>query len=145
MKLSRMMVIPGIMVLLILASPRAMQAAEAGRDATSSEALEKTQALLKNPALREQALKADPHARAADSQARALEGNGIPANAIYDLSSEIFEDLVKEANGDPLKMQEILQQAQKDPKGFAERMSEKNKRKLRDLSGKAIVAPGAPQ
>jgi hypothetical protein len=114
-----------------------------GLDPASAKALEQTQALLKNRALREQAIKADPNSRAADIQAHALEGSGVSGEAIYGLSSEIFEDLVKQADGDPIKMQEILQQAQKDPKGFAERMSEKNKKAIRDLSGKAMVAPDA--
>lgn len=114
-------------------------------DAASAEALKKTQELLKNPALRQQAIKADPNARSADAQAHALDASGVTGDAIYGLSSEIFEDLVKQANGDPIKMQEILLQAQKDPKGFAERMSEKNKRALRELSGKAVVAPNTPK
>lgn len=119
----------------------ASASAEDGLDAASIEALTKTQELLTTPALRDGAVQKNQGAQLVDTQVKSLGGNSANVDSIYGLSSDIFEDLVKETHGDPVKLQEFLTRAKDDPKGFAEHLSEKNKRALRDVAGKIGGAP----
>jgi hypothetical protein len=135
-----------ILILLAMAVPGVFAHADGGEDdvgldAASSEALAKTQDLLKTPALRDAAIQKSQGAQLVDTQVKSLGGNSANVDSIYGLSSDIFEDLVKESHGDPLKMQELLSKAKDDPKGFAEHLSDKNKRALRDVAGKIGGAP----
>jgi hypothetical protein len=110
-------------------------------DAASTAALGQTQVLLQTPAEREKVVNQTAAAQTADAEAKALAGNPANTEDIYKISSDIFADLVKQANGDPQKMQQMLIDAKNDPKGFYERLSEKNRRSIHEISGKISDSP----
>lgn len=106
-------------------------------DKSSQEALEKTMEQLKNPAQREQALKENPKYKEGESGANLLvKGDATQKQQIYEMAAEVLQTLVQKANGDPVKMQEIVSKAQKDPGKFMEEyFSEAQKKQVRDLAG----------
>lgn len=95
-------------------------AARAELDKASQEALEKTQALLRDPNQRNAAIKDNKDAQRNHESLESLLGAGN-TNGVYDISAEVFEKLVKESNGDPVVMQQKLQEAQKNPEAFAKK------------------------
>src|SRR4051812_45740097 len=92
-------------------------------DDASNDALVSTQKLLTDPALRAKAVKENSGAAQAHQQADLAAGGGANTEALYGLSSEIFEDMVKQTGGDPLKLQELIQKAMKDPESFGKNLS----------------------
>ncbi len=125
-------------LLLAIAEP----AAAGELDGASQEALDKTQGLLTNKAERDKAVRGDAKAEAADAKVQALPGSAQDKEAIYGISSEIFADLAKEANGDPVKMQEIMAKAQADPQGFYNSLSKKNQQSIEEAAKKMSPADG---
>lgn len=103
-------------------------------DPASMEALTKTQDLLKNPAIRQQAIQGDAAAQAADAQVRALAGRGIAPDQVYELSNDVMADLVKQTGGDPAKMQAIVERAKADPASLKQYLSEPSREKIRQLA-----------
>jgi hypothetical protein len=88
-------------------------------DAASQDALEQTQRLLTTPALRKQA--------------------GAPEHSdeMYGLASDIFEDMVKQAGGDPLKLQQMVIEAQKNPQAFAKKLSPSQRAQIKGMAERA--------
>jgi hypothetical protein len=105
-------------------------------DAASQEAMAKTLELLRNPALRAGAVSQTPEGRSADQQLDALSGSPEISQEIYELSAEIFQDLVRSSDGDSLAMLAELEKAKSDPKAFAARLSPATREKLRSIAGK---------
>ncbi len=95
--------------------------------------IEATQALLKSPTLRQDALKS-PEAIAADRNIRALGDARGQTQEIYNLSSSIFVDLAKNNNQDPNEMMRSLEAAQRDPAAFINSMTPEQKAKLKDIA-----------
>lgn len=120
----------------------AVSLADGALDPASTEALQKTMNLLQSDAVRQEAITKSPDAQAADAQVKAIGGNQANTEAIYQLSSEVFEQLVQQTGGDPVKMQAIIQQAKDNPKAFYEKyFSAQDKAKLQNLSVKISPAP----
>jgi hypothetical protein len=115
------------------------QTGQAGMDPASSEALVRTQAMLRDPQQRAKATSETPQAQFVDKQTQSLAGTPENANAIYDLSADIMESLALKTNGDPAKMKEILDQAKNDPKAFAEKLTPEQRKKLQEISQKIPV------
>src|SRR4051812_37194949 len=81
-------------------------------DSASEEALRKTQGMLKDPKQRAEVLANDPKAKDMDAKVNGVAGGSESLkNEIYTLSADIFEQLTKEAGGDPEKMQKLLVEA----------------------------------
>ena len=133
----------GILIILILASPVVAE----DLDKASKEALDQTVDLLNDPQKIEEAKKSDPKAKQADKTLDSLGFSASEKSEVYGLSSQIFEQIVKEANGDPAKMQKILMDAMKDPEAFAKKWTPEQKAKLKKLtsdaekSGKKVKKP----
>lgn len=104
--------------------------------AEDPEALTKTQDLMQNPSERNKAIQNSPAAQSADQQLQSLAGNSKNAEAIYKLAAEVMGNLVKQANGDPKKMMEILENAKASPDSFANTFSQSQKDELRDIAAK---------
>jgi hypothetical protein len=104
-------------------------------DKASIEALQKTQALLKDPEARKKAAQANPQAAQAVQQLEALAGSKQNEQMMYELASDLFGDLTKEAKGDPNKMMELLQKAQKDPESYGKKLTPQQREQIRMLSG----------
>lgn len=98
------------------------------------EALEDTKALLNDPKRLEEVKSKNDKANSVDKNIDALGFSAQEKKEIYGLSSEIFEQLVKETNGDPEKMKKLLSEAMKDPAGFAKKWSPEQKAKLKAIS-----------
>lgn len=107
-------------------------------------ALQQTQSMLQSPTDRAKAIQGNASAQAADDQAHALGGSAAGTEAIYSLTSDILADLARQANGDPVKMQELLQQAMANPEAFAANLSDRNKAQLRAIAGKMATPAPAP-
>ncbi|MES2964432.1 MAG: hypothetical protein V4760_11105 [Bdellovibrionota bacterium] len=97
-------------------------------------ALEQTQDMLRNRNQVDAFLEKNPEARGADSNVQAL--MGPDTDATYDLAADIFADLVKQTNGDPEKLMQLLEQAKKNPAAFAQKLSPAQQDKIRGLATK---------
>ncbi|MGE0616094.1 MAG: hypothetical protein AB7P04_10675 [Bacteriovoracia bacterium] len=113
-------------------------------DPAQAEALAKTQALLTSPPARDKAVSESPGAQKADQNVRHLLGNGGNAEAAYGISSQVFEELIRENGGDSAKAQEILENAQRDPTSFYQSLSPESRQAIQDLSKKAGQATHQP-
>ncbi|MBT4762344.1 MAG: hypothetical protein HOO06_11650 [Bdellovibrionaceae bacterium] len=104
-------------------------------DIHSQKALQQTTELLNNAQQRENAISETQAGK--DNHAAILKLNGGDkqnTDDIYQLSSQIFKDIVKKSNGDANKMQELLLEAQKNPEAFASSLSNSQKNQLRNIS-----------
>lgn len=91
-----------------------------GLDAASIAALQQTQAMLTNPALRNAAIGKDAAAMQANAQTQTTAGTAANTERMYQISSNLMAELVKQTGGDPIKLQLLMQQAQADPQAFAQ-------------------------
>lgn len=98
------------------------------------EAMDKTVDLMNNKAERAKVIKDDENMKKVDKDVTDLAGTEQNKDAMYSAASKIFQDMVKEANGDPIKMQELMQKAQSDPKKFMESLSGANQNLIRGIA-----------
>lgn len=117
--------------LLILVSPSRSTAEEL--DQASQNALRETQNLLKDPVKREAALSHDEATKTAVSNLSQTVGEQN-VNGAYNLSADIFATIVKDSNGDPAKMNEILERAQRDPSSFLKSLSPEQQAKIKEMA-----------
>ena len=116
-------------------SPITSHAQSSYDDSANQEALEKTKQLLTNPEQRNQAIKGDANAQKADAYTKSV--GGKHSDEIYSLASKVFEKLVKKYNGDTAKIQQVLDQAAKNPASFAEsEFTAEERRALSELAAK---------
>lgn len=105
-------------------------------DSSSQEALEQTKALLKNREAREKAANENQQSQQAHDRAKKLMGSTSGTDAIYGLSAEVLEHIVKTTDGDSNKMQKLLQQAASNPEAFANSLPPHLQQKIKDVSKK---------
>jgi hypothetical protein len=115
-------------------------------DKDQRQGIQDTQHLLKTPAARAKAIAHDPKAKEIDDKAGALAGSAQNKDEMYDLAAQLVEKVAAQANGDPEKMQQLMMEAQKDPKAFYEKFfDDKQKAKVRGLANKIEGdKPGIP-
>jgi hypothetical protein len=114
----------------------------AALDPASADALQKTLQDLQTGSDRDAIANKDPQAQAVNAQVQALAGNSANMDAIYGLSADVFEKIVKDTGGDVNKLQEIMNQAKMNPKAFYEKyFTAQEKAKLHELSGKISNSP----
>lgn len=89
---------------------------------------------LTNPTKRLETLKKDP--KAAESDKILKEVGGEFSEEIYQLAGKVLETIAVQAQGDPQKMEEILQRAKKDPAGFAKTFTPEEQKMLKGLGQK---------
>src|SRR5437764_573202 len=89
----------------------------------NQQATSQTQDLLRDSSQRDKAVQENASTRAADQQAAQVAGSKANKDEIYSISADIMPSLVQKTNGDPKKMQEILDRAKADPEGFAKTLS----------------------
>ena len=120
----------------ILLGSAALAGEPAPLDAASAEALSKTQEVLRDPGAR---------AGQVDRGLESMVGNDTAKKEeVYDLAAEVFQDLVKRSGGDPLKMSEILEKAQKDPAAFGKTLSPAQLERIKQLARELEGAGPAP-
>lgn len=113
------------------------------QDKATQEALGQTQQLLRDKQQREKALQQNPQAMEQHKRVQQLTGSEKNTDAVYDISADIMDNLVKDANGDPQKMQELMQQAQKDPAAFYNKLTPEQKARIKALSEQISPQPQA--
>ena len=106
-------------------------------DQQNAEALEKTQALLRDREQRNAAMKDAPDAQANHNALEKVVGAGANTDAVYDLSADIFANIVKESKGDPLAMQQMMMDAQKNPQAFLNKLTPEQQARLKAISSQA--------
>ena len=106
-------------------------------DQAQQKGLEDTKALLNSASQRNEFIKTDKNAQAADAKVEQLTGSGANKDAVYGISADVMDKLTKSTNGDPAKMQEILSDAMKNPEGFYNQyFDDSSKAKVRGVAGK---------
>lgn len=114
-------------------------------DPASQQALQQTQELLKTPDKRNNALKETPEATAAGNQVTSVAKDPQDQQKIYELSSKVMERLVRESQGDPEKMTQLLERAKTNPEDFANSLTSDERDSLRGVAGsiesKTVTAP----
>ncbi len=105
-------------------------------DSTSDDALKKTVQVLKDPVQRQESFGQNPKYKEGEAAADMLVGgNDAQKQQLYEMAADILKKLAEKAHGDPVKMQEIVSQAQKNPSQFMEQyFSEEQKKQVRDLA-----------
>jgi hypothetical protein len=102
-------------------------------DKASEEALGQTMDLLRTPDKRNDEIKKDPKAKAADAQVKSLTGNEANTEKLYELAAQVMQNLVQQSGGDTDKMMKIIEQAEKDPAGFAKTWTPEQQKLLKQL------------
>jgi hypothetical protein len=105
-------------------------------DAQNAEALEKTQALLRNRDERNKAINAAPDSQSNHSELEKLVGAGANTDAVYDLTADILANIVGDAKGDPLAMQQRMMDAQKNPQAFLNSLSPEQRARIKAMADK---------
>lgn len=112
-------------------------------DADTLKALEQTQNIMKDPALRAAQPEAQgPQAAALQAQLKALGGTAQDQEQIFQIAAQVMGDLTKKTQGDPAQMQKVLDQAMKNPEAFGQSLSPQEQQQIRDLA-KKLPAPGS--
>lgn len=99
-----------------------------------SKALSQVMELLRSSSKRQEIIKNDPKGKEADALVKDI--GGIYSEDIYNLAAEVMQTLAAEAQGDPDKMEKILEKARKDPAGFAQKFTAKQRATLKELAEK---------
>lgn len=117
-------------------------AARAELDKESQEALEKTQQLLRDQAQRANALKESKDAQRNHQSMESMLG-ASNTNSAYEISAEVLEKIVKDTNGDIVLMQQIVEEAQKNPEAFAKKyFNESQRARIKQMAEKAPGSSG---
>lgn len=97
--------------------------------------LDDTKTLLKDQRQRDEFIKTDKKAQEVDAKVDALAGSSKNKEEIYGISADVMEKLTVETNGDPEKMQKILNEAMKNPQAFYNKyFDEKSKARVRGVA-----------
>lgn len=111
--------------------------ARADMGAAEQQGLQETQGLLRSKSQREEYFKKDAKAKEMGDKVQSLTGSGAEQEQVYDLAAQVMEKIAKESNGDPAKMQKLLDEAQKNPQAFYDRyFSAEQKAKVREVANK---------
>lgn len=125
----------GLLMLVVgLVTVSGARAQEKQLDAASQEALRQTIQLLNSPAQRDTVINKDPNAKKADDRVQSLMGTPENTAKLYELAGKIMENLANQAAGDPEKMMEILEKAQRDPASFAASFTPEQQKMLQELA-----------
>lgn len=114
-------------------------------DEHDQKALKETQTLLKDREQRRNAINENQKTRDADQNVKNLFGGSEAlTDEAYALAAEVLANVVKSADGDARKMQEMMTEFHRDPAAFAATWTPEQKAKLKALAeklGKPNMAP----
>jgi uncharacterized membrane protein YgaE (UPF0421/DUF939 family) len=127
--MKKVLVVIGLGLLFGFLVSAPLQAQEDNAD----EAVKKTQNMMKSRSEREKLIDT-PEAKKTSNDVKDLAGNAANEDAIYALAADVLEKIKVQSKGDPIKMQELLQEAQRNPAAFANQWSDSDKQKLKSLS-----------
>jgi hypothetical protein len=110
-------------------------------DPASQEASEQTSALLQTESTRNAAISASPEATKNHQDLTKLAGSRENVNAVYGLSANIFDKMVKDSGGNGALMQYWMEQAQKNPESFFNNLTAEQRRNLEALAHQIESTP----
>lgn len=113
--------------------------AHAELDKYDQEALQKTQEFLRSKSQREANLKTNKDAQPYVQKMNEMGMNAAQQDQTFNITADVFGELIKANNGDPAALQKMLLNAQKDPQGFFNSLSPEQKSKIQNL-GKEMEA-----
>lgn len=93
---------------------------------------------------RQEILKKDSKAKAADNFAASVTGGGAHQEELYAISAEILPEITKMADGDPAKMATLMQEAQKNPEAFYRKLPADKRKRIQELSKKIEASKKRP-
>jgi hypothetical protein len=110
--------------------------AHAELDQHQQQGLKDTKEFLKNKDERQKWIdEKGGKAKEVDNKVEALGGSKENKEEIYGIAAEVMEKIALETNGDPEKMQKLLQEAQGNPKAFYEKyFDDKSKARVRGVA-----------
>lgn len=109
-------------------------------------AIQETQKVLNDRDQRRKLYQNDDAAKGANSMAQdAVGGDNAKLDEIYAISGELIPFLAKEANGDPLVMLKILEEAKGNPQKFYQRFPAEQQAKVRALVDSIDKSKGGSQ
>lgn len=101
-------------------------------DPATQDALLKTQQGLTNPAARAKMIEGDPKAQAQDAKVKAMLGD--QSEGAYLLSSQLLQTIVQKTNGDPQKMQELVNQLMANPQMLEQYLTTQQRDQIRNMA-----------
>lgn len=117
------------------ATPMAAQGpSKAEMEQASETALRQTQQLLRSRSEREKALQADGGRGAANDQSARKAIGDAATEKSYELSAQIIETIVRRANGDPVKMQQMMNELTANPHSLEQYLSASQREDIRQLA-----------
>jgi hypothetical protein len=116
------------------AGPASPGQPQQGLDRHAKEALQKTQALLRDPAARAETIKADPKARAANGRAEAVARSPKNTQRMYEISADVLETVAVQGQGDPERMNKIVEAAGRDPAAFLQSLPPEQRAAIQQLA-----------
>jgi hypothetical protein len=116
-------------------------------DKYNQEALKKTQDFLKNKSEREAFINKSPDAQPYAQKMNDMGMNESQKNKTFNISADVFAELVKENNGDAAAVQKMLLNAQQNPEAFYNSLSPENKKMIESLGSEmeAMMSSKAPK
>jgi hypothetical protein len=106
------------------------------QESPESDPVEEVQKLLTNPSLRSKELKSNEGGAKMDQSVRELGGSEENVEEIYAITADITATLVKEVDGDPAKLQIIVQEAMKNPEAFKSKLTPSQIQRIKAVSAK---------
>ncbi|MGH1468193.1 MAG: hypothetical protein ACRBBP_04835 [Bdellovibrionales bacterium] len=103
-------------------------------DSASSDALKKTQDLLRDHSKRMNAVNGSQKGKDAHKQVQQLFGSSGNVDKAYEMAAQMMGSVMKEAGGDATKAQEILNTGAANPAAFAERLPSDFKKMLHETA-----------
>lgn len=104
-------------------------------DSDDAAALREAQELMRSESKRAEVIKDNAKAQQADSFAlQAVGGDQKLKNDVYNVSADIMGTVKDLAGGDPVKMNELLQKALKDPGAFLKSLPADQQAKIRSIA-----------
>ena len=119
-----------------MASLLAVLALPAFAESNTKDALEQTQQLLIDPANRDEVIRGNADAKNTDKALNDLVGNRVEQQRVYELAADILGSIVTKSEGDPQKMDKLLEDAKKNPEAFANTFTPEQKKTLSDIAAK---------
>jgi hypothetical protein len=105
-------------------------------DEVNLKALQDTQQLLRNKSAREKELNSHGSKSAVQNMRNLTQGDAQLEEDMWSIAADIMPMLVEKTNGDPKKMLELLENAKRDPAGFAAQFKGPEQAKLKDVAEK---------
>jgi hypothetical protein len=73
-------------------------------------------------------------AKVADDHISSLTSDPATREKIYQISSQVFGEVVKNSGGDSAEMESLIERAQKDPEAFYRGLSPESRRAIQEVS-----------